>query len=99
MATAITLIVTNLETILAVILAAKVAAEVIVNLTPTPKDDQFVGKFYKVIEGIAGIFSVKAKEFPGSKEMKQRVHDTAKMSSVSANRVDMSEVDAWLNRK
>jgi len=31
--------------------------------------------------------------------MKQRVHDTAKMSSVSANRVDMSEVDAWLNRK
>jgi len=99
MASVVMLIVSNLETVLAVILAAKVAAEAIVNLTPTPKDDKVVGKFYKVIEAIAGIFSVKAKEFPGSKEMKQRVHDTAKMSSVSANRVDMSEVDAWLNRK
>jgi hypothetical protein len=34
----------------------------IVNLTPTPKDDEIYGKFYKVIEMIAGIVSKTAKK-------------------------------------
>lgn len=37
------------------------AAVAIVNLTPTPKDDEIVAKFYRVIEIFAGIMSKTAK--------------------------------------
>lgn len=40
-------------------------AQLIVNLTPTPKDDEFVGKAYKWLERAAGIWGYKAKLLPG----------------------------------
>jgi len=42
--------------------ALHILALAIVNLTPTPKDDEIYGKFYKVIEMIAGIISKTAKK-------------------------------------
>lgn len=51
--------------ILAGILAAHALALFVVNLTPTPKDDEFVGKLYKFLEGLAGVVTSKAKELPG----------------------------------
>jgi hypothetical protein len=97
--TLLTVLAANLETILTVILALHGAAIAVVNLTPTPKDDAFVGKVYKVVEAFAGIFGVKAKEFPGSREMKEKVAKTATSNARGADRVDMREVDEWLNRR
>ena len=54
-------IATNWEGIAATAAALHVLAVAIVNLTPTPKDDAVVAKFYSVIEKIAGIFTDKAK--------------------------------------
>lgn len=45
--------------------AVMTAAQLIVNLTPTPKDDEFVGKAYKWLERAAGIWGYKAKLLPG----------------------------------
>jgi hypothetical protein len=42
--------------------ALHLLALAVVNLTPTPKDDEIYGKFYKVIEMIAGIISKTAKK-------------------------------------
>lgn len=42
--------------------ALHLLALAIVNLTPTPKDDEIYGKVYKVIEMIAGIISKTAKK-------------------------------------
>ena len=50
---------TNLFTAL---FAVHAAAVVIVNMTPTPKDDEIVGKAYKVLEMAAGIFTKIAKK-------------------------------------
>ena len=44
------------------ILAAHALAVAIVNLTPTPKDDEIVSKAYKVVEGLAGVLTKKAKD-------------------------------------
>ena len=52
----------HIDTILALILALKTAATIIVNLTPTPKDDEIVAKAYRVIEVIAGLWTGKAKQ-------------------------------------
>lgn len=41
--------------------ALHILALAIVNLTETPRDDEIYGKFYKVIEKIAGIISKTAK--------------------------------------
>ena len=42
--------------------AAHLLALAIVNVTPTPKDDEIYAKFYKVIEMIAGIVTKVAKK-------------------------------------
>jgi hypothetical protein len=42
--------------------ALHILALAIVNLTPTPKDDEIYGKAYKVVEMIAGIISKTAKK-------------------------------------
>lgn len=60
-------------TVIAGLIAAHALAAFIVNLTPTPKDDAFVGKAYKVIEYVAGIITEKVKEFPGESELKREV--------------------------
>lgn len=41
--------------ILGVLFAVHAAALAIVNLTPTPKDDEVVAKYYRVLEILAGI--------------------------------------------
>ena len=50
-----------LGTVLAGVIAAHALALFIVNLTPTPKDNQVVTRVYKVVEWLAGVTS-KAKE-------------------------------------
>lgn len=42
-------------------LAIHAAASIVVSLTPTPSDDKFVGKLYKVIETLALVIG-KAKQ-------------------------------------
>ena len=42
--------------------AVHLLALAIVNLTPTPKDDEIYGKVYKVIEKMAGIITKIAKK-------------------------------------
>ena len=52
----------NWQGIFAVAGAAHVLALAVVNLTPTPKDDEVYGKFYKWIERIGGILGPRAKQ-------------------------------------
>lgn len=55
-------IVANLEPILLALLGTKALATLIVNLTPTPRDDTIVGAVYRGIEIVAGIVTGKAKQ-------------------------------------
>jgi hypothetical protein len=55
-------ITTNGDAIAAALLAIHAAAVAIVNLTPTPQDDEIMAKLYKPIEWLAGILTKKAKE-------------------------------------
>lgn len=48
--------------IVSALFALHAAAVAIVNLTPTPKDDAVVAKFYRVIEVFAGIVTKIAKK-------------------------------------
>ena len=48
--------------IVAALLAVHAAALAVVNLTPTPKDNEVVAKYYRVIEIFAGIVSKLSKE-------------------------------------
>lgn len=48
--------------IIAALFAIHAAALAIVNLTPTPKDDAAVAKYYRVVEILAGIVSRLAKK-------------------------------------
>jgi hypothetical protein len=52
----------NGDAIAAALLAAHAAAVAIVNLTPTPKDDELLAKLYKPIEWLAGVLTKKVKE-------------------------------------
>jgi len=51
------LIMAKMPEILAALFAIHAAALAIVNLTPTPKDDEVVSKFYRIIEILAGILT------------------------------------------
>ena len=55
-------VVSNWEGVMAVLLAVHALAIAVVNLTPTPKDDEVVARIYRVIEILAGLVSQKAKE-------------------------------------
>ena len=57
----------NWDGVLAVITASHALALAVVNLTHTPKDDEIVGKVYRVIEALAGVVTRKAKALPGEK--------------------------------
>jgi hypothetical protein len=61
MTAAIAFIAAHWVDIVAVAAAAHGLALVIVNTTPTPKDNELYGKFYKIIEVIAGIMTKIAK--------------------------------------
>lgn len=52
----------NWDSVVTALVSLHVLALFIVNLTPTPKDDEFVGKAYKWVERMAGLISNKAKE-------------------------------------
>lgn len=52
----------NHTNVFSALMAVHAAAVVIVNMTPTPKDDEIVGKAYKLIEMAAGIFTKIAKK-------------------------------------
>jgi hypothetical protein len=55
-------LIAHLQQIIVVLVAAHALALAIVNLTPTPKDDEAVAKFYRVIEILAGIVTRLAKK-------------------------------------
>lgn len=55
-----TWLIENYEAVVAFLLAAHAAALVIVNLTPTPKDNEVLAKVYKVIQVAAGLVTKKA---------------------------------------
>lgn len=52
----------HIQQLFVVLLATHAVAVAIVNLTPTPKDDEAVAKFYKLIEILAGIITKLAKK-------------------------------------
>ncbi len=52
----------NGQAVAAAFVALHGAALAIVNLTPTPADDAFLGKVYKVVEFFAGLVTSKAKQ-------------------------------------
>lgn len=52
----------NWSEIVGVVGAAHLVALAVVNLTPTPKDDEAYARFYKVIEKFAGLITKVAKK-------------------------------------
>jgi hypothetical protein len=79
----------RIEQILAVMGAIMAVASLIVNLTPTPKDDRVVGFIYRLIEVLSGIVSETAKELPGERDdpdaAAERVRMRAKRKAAPAN--------------
>jgi len=55
-------LVTNAQHLVEILLAIHALALVIVNLTPTQKDDQAVAKYYRIVEILAGIVTRLAKQ-------------------------------------
>lgn len=52
----------NIEAIVAVLVGVHALALAVVNLTPTPKDNEALSKAYKVLEVVAGVVTQTAKE-------------------------------------
>lgn len=61
-------IVENWEGVVATLVALHALAIAVVNLTPTPKDDEILGKVYRVVEVVAGLFTKQSKELPDKGE-------------------------------
>jgi len=53
---------TNSEAIITTLMGLQVLATIVVNLTPTPVDNEIVSKIYKAVEAAAGILTKKAKQ-------------------------------------
>lgn len=66
----------NPNTVFTILLALHALAVTIVNLTPTPLDNLWVGKAYKVIEAMAGVLSATAKEYPGERSLLKKLKGT-----------------------
>lgn len=62
MTTALAFLVAHWVDIVALGAAVHALALVVVNITPTPKDNEVYSKFYKVIEVLAGIVTKIAKK-------------------------------------
>lgn len=58
--------------ITAALLAAHFVAQIVVNLTPTPKDNVWISRIYKAVEVAAGIVSRAAKQLPGEPKNQRR---------------------------
>lgn len=63
--TAVEWLTTNWEAVAAVFAGAHALALAIVNLTPTPRDDEILGRVYRVVEMVAGLFTDTVKTLPG----------------------------------
>jgi hypothetical protein len=55
-------LVTNAQHLVEIFLAIHALALLIVNLTPTQKDNQAVAKYYRIVEILAGIVTRLAKQ-------------------------------------
>jgi hypothetical protein len=55
-------LITNAKHLVEILLAIHALALLIVNLTPTQKDDQAVAKYYRLVEILAGIVTRFAKQ-------------------------------------
>ena len=55
-------LISNWSEIVGVAGAAHLVALAIVNLTPTPKDDEAYARFYKVVEKVAGLVTKLSKK-------------------------------------
>jgi len=55
-------LISRAQDFLVVLFAVHGVALAIVNLTPTPRDDEAVAKYYRVLEILAGIISKLAKK-------------------------------------
>lgn len=55
-------LIANSDKVFMVLFAIQALAVAIANLTPTPKDNAFLVKSYRVIEVLAGIITKQAKE-------------------------------------
>ena len=69
----------NIELVITFLFAIKIVAVAIVNLTPTPEDNKWLGRFYRLLEVVAGIITKTAKELPGERS------DPAKRVSVQSD--------------
>ena len=69
-----------LGTVLAGLLAAHAFAQFVVNLTPTPRDDRWLGRVYTVIEWVAGVTNT-AKALPGEDGDDVQINKTKKGGS------------------
>tara|TARA_R100000005_G_C4923157_1_gene155495 strand:- start:122 stop:307 length:186 start_codon:yes stop_codon:yes gene_type:complete len=58
----VALIIANGPEIISALFAIHAAALAIVNLTPTPKDNEVVNKYYRVIEVLAGVVTKVSKQ-------------------------------------
>ncbi|CAB4139472.1 hypothetical protein UFOVP347_28 [uncultured Caudovirales phage] len=52
----------NWEAIVAVLVALHALALAVVNLTPTPRDNEILARVYRVVEMVGGIVTRKAKQ-------------------------------------
>ncbi len=52
----------NAQQLVEILLAVHGVAILVVNLTPTPKDNEVVAKYYRIIEVLAGIVTRLAKK-------------------------------------
>jgi len=51
----------NWDSVLTALTALHVLALFIANITPTPKDNEFIGKVYHWVEGFAGLWTKEAR--------------------------------------
>ena len=70
----------NIELVITFLFAIKIVAVAIVNLTPTPEDNKWLGRFYRLLEVVAGIITKTAKELPG-----ERSHPDKRVSVQSSS--------------
>lgn len=52
----------HIEQLLVILFAAHALALAIVNLTPTPKDDEAIAKLYRILEIFAGLITKLSKK-------------------------------------
>lgn len=52
------------------VVALHILAIAVVNLTPTPRDNAILAKFYPIVEAVAGLYTTTAKQLTPKQEAK-----------------------------